>query len=359
MMSKLMKLSAMIGLAVAVTCLPLAAAKAKPKPKPVPKKAPAKPSTTNKATAGTTQLKGSEPKFGETWTLGKTYPWNFTMDSAEYTVEQVKIGDRIFCPKAKEKVLVLRFTVHNPQKEEAIMRYDTFHFTVVDTKDQNWEGVGDLGADKGKEPYEYYDVNMKPAQKAKLCTAVVVPAAGVMPKLIVKGSDELVLRYDLRGKVKGLAAPFADPNDPTGMTALASVPARIGDYYPVGNFDIRLDEVSTETSGVYSDTELEEGSYWLIVKMTARNETAEKAVVRYDFMIPKLTDQDGIDVERAGSTIYTASRNVDLDVQIEPAREISFRMAFQVAADRKLKTFTIKEDEDGRSYVYDASAWGK
>lgn len=358
-MTKLTKLAAVAFVATAVVSSPLLGAVKEPAPKKPPAKAPAKSSTTNKATAGTTQLKGSEPKFGETWTLGRTDPWNFTLDSAEYIAEQLKIGDRIWCPKANEKLLVLRFTVHNPQRDEALMRYDTFRFTVVDTKDQNWEGIGDLGADKGKEPYEYYNVNMKPAQKAKLLTAVPVPAAGVMPKLIVRGSDDLVLRYDLRGKVKGFSAPFADPKDSTGLTLLESVPGKIGDYYPVGDFDVKLDEVSTATSGMFGDLELEEGNYWLIVKLTARNETAAKALLRYDTFQPKLTDEDGVEIERAARTMYSASRNTDLDTNIDPGQEMRFRYAFQVAGDQKLKVFTVQQDEECRAYFYDASSWGK
>jgi hypothetical protein len=358
-MIKLMKLAAIAFAAAAVVSSPSPGAVKKPAPKKPPAKAPAKPSATNKATAGTTQLKGSEPKFGETWTLGKTDPWNFTLDSAEYMAEQLKIGDRIWCPKANEKLLLLRFTVHNPQKNEALMRYDTFCFTVVDTKDQNWEGIGELGADKGKEPYEQYSVNMKPAQKAKLLTAVRVPAAGVMPKLIVKSSDDLVLRYDLRGQVKGFSAPFADPKDNTGLTLLETVPGKIGDYYPVGDFDVKLDEVSTATSGTFGDLELEEGNYWLILKLTARNETAEKALLRYDTFLPKLTDEDGVEIERAAGTMYSASRNTDLDTRIDPGQEMKFRYVFQVAGDQKLKLFTIQQDEECRAYVYDASSWGK
>ena len=47
-----------------------------------------------------------------------------------------------------------------------------------------------------------------------------VPAAGVVPKLIVEREQGApVIRYDLRGKVKALPQPFADPSDTTGATA--------------------------------------------------------------------------------------------------------------------------------------------
>ncbi len=163
-MTRPMKLAAVACLATAVASSPSLGAVKKAVPKKPPAKAPAKPSATNKATAGTTQLKGSTPKFGETWTLGKTDPWNITMKSAEYTVDQVRVGDSIYCPKANEKLLVLHYTVHNPQKSEALMRFDTLHFTVVDAKDQNWEGTGAIGAEK---VCDVVEMQMKPAQKTR------------------------------------------------------------------------------------------------------------------------------------------------------------------------------------------------
>jgi hypothetical protein len=49
-----------------------------------------------------------------------------------------------------------------------------------------------------------------------------------------------VIRYDLRGVAKPLTSPFADPSDKTGATALTEIPAQIGQYYPLHNFDIKV-----------------------------------------------------------------------------------------------------------------------
>jgi hypothetical protein len=56
------------------------------------------------------------------------------------------------------------------------------------------------------------------------------------------------VRYDLRGKVAKLAAPFADPADAKGATARKMVPPNEGAFYPVTEFfDVRLDSASYST----------------------------------------------------------------------------------------------------------------
>ncbi|WP_337871455.1 hypothetical protein [Meiothermus sp.] len=87
--------------------------------------------------AGTTQLAGGEGEFGKTYTLGKSYPLNFTLRSAEYAVNRVTAGTSVYAPKANEKLLVLHYTVQNPTQREQNVTWSSFKFTVVDAKDFN------------------------------------------------------------------------------------------------------------------------------------------------------------------------------------------------------------------------------
>lgn len=76
---------------------------------------PAAPST--RVVQGTTQLAGDVGVIGKAFTIGKNEnAINFTLTSAEFSVSRVTVGEDVYTPKADEKLLVLRYTVHNPQK---------------------------------------------------------------------------------------------------------------------------------------------------------------------------------------------------------------------------------------------------
>jgi hypothetical protein len=78
---------------------------------------PAKPA--RPAVAGTTRLSGQDAKLGHTFTVGEQNPLNFTLVGASYTTARVALGSFTVVPRADEKLFVLRFTAHNPTKQDA------------------------------------------------------------------------------------------------------------------------------------------------------------------------------------------------------------------------------------------------
>ncbi len=215
----------------------VAAGAAKKKP-PAPQK---------RVVQGTSQLKGDQGELGLTYTLGKESPINFTLKSCEYLAERKRIGADYYVPTAEEKLLVVHFTLQNPQPSERGVGWSVCSFTAVDATDTNREYPQNIGVESTQEALS---LDLKPAQKLDAYTIITVPARGEVPKLIVKAQDQLVIRYDLRKKVKGLAAPFGDPADKSGATALADVPAVVGTYCPVGMWDARLDSTSYTTGAI-------------------------------------------------------------------------------------------------------------
>ena len=179
--------------------------------------------------------------MGQTFTLGQQNPFSFTLLRGEYSMGHVVIGNLGSFPKVAGKLLVLHFTVHNPQKTEVRYYWPDVLFTAEDAQDRNFPYVQVVARDGTSERLE---VCLKPAQKINEMTVIRVPAAGVMPKLIVgrDGGGE-VLRYDLRGQVTPLARGLADPADPNGATLLAQVPDAPNIFSPLERFDVRLDEV--------------------------------------------------------------------------------------------------------------------
>jgi len=352
-MNNWLKAAALAAIVSLLICPAGMAAKAKPKPKaPVKKPAAVKaPPKTPHVVLGTTQLSGENAQLGTVYTLGKSSPMNITLRSAEYTVEAVRIGDQTYAPSAEEKLLVLHLTYHNPQKGEQFVRWDSFGFTIVDPKDQNHDGLKDLGTEKDSASYS---MSMKPAQKTDVFGVMVVPAAGEMPKLIIKSSDELVLRYDLHGKVKGLPALYADPADKTGATALAKITATAGTYYPIGMFSFKLNKVEYSSETKMGDNDLDEGQKFLVVSFSLKNTSASQQFFRWDSLTNKLIDVDGVEVARCSTDVFQASKNNSFSNNIQPGQEMNFRYIYKVPNDTDLKTLAIAEG-DGRTFEFDIS----
>jgi hypothetical protein len=342
-MTRFLRAAAML---VALLCLTTAvmAAKPKPKPKPAPK-----PNPTNRATLGTTQLKGEYAEIGSTYTLGKGSPINVTLKSVEFTLNQVVIGDQIFFPKAEEKLLVVHYNLHNPQAGETLARYDYFSVTVVDSKNENHEYIQNAGVEATK---NFMEIALKPGQKVDAYLIVPVPAKGEIPKMIFKSSDNLVLRYDLKGKVKPLVAPYADPADPSGASALANTPAKFGTSYPLGEFNFNLEGTSLSEDAI-AGWELAEGNRYLALNATVKNASPVKQFLRGDAFAISLKDVDGSEVTYNGDMLL-ASRDKPVETDVSPGQELKVRILFQVPKDVGLKTLAISRSE-GHPLEYDMS----
>jgi hypothetical protein len=266
-------------------------------------------------------------------------------------VDTLVIGDYVYYPKADEKLLVLHLNLHNPQHQESFARYDTFSITAVDAKNENHEHIQDAGIESSASKASF-SMSMKPAQKVDVFTAVVVPAKGEVPKVILKSSDNLVLRYDLKGKVKGLASPDADPSDPTGATALSKVPAKLSEAYPLGEFSVKVNGFSFSDKPL-ADKEMSEGSHYLVVNLTIKNIAPTKQFMRGDSFSVSLQDADGAKTQPEWD-LYLASRDVGFSDDLESGQEMRGRYVFMVPKDLAMKTLTITR-EGLRAYEYDMS----
>lgn len=313
--------------------------------KPAKKQAPA---TTHHETVGTEQLKGEYGLMEHTYTLGKTRPWNICLKSAEYSAEAIRCGDQTVCPKRDQKLLVLHLTVHNPQKDLALMRFDTIRFTAVDANDKNWESVKIINSEATKEKI---DQRFKPAQKMDIYTAIIVPAAGEIPKLMLTGSDNTVIRYDLRGKVKALPMPFADPSDKSGASALADVPAEMGVSYPLAPVAVSVDSISY-ADGPVDGKNAPTGGRFLIATLTVKYIATFNGTLRFDSFQVKGVDSDGLDIKWGGN-LLAASSDRHIDVRVEPGQEIKCRAYFPLGKDVTPKSIVITGQQNGRSYRYD------
>ena len=324
-----------------------AAAPAKAAPK---KPAAVKPAlkTGGPVVLGTQQLPGDFGKLGTTYTIGKSDPINFTLRSAEFSVARVCIGDHVYAPTAEQKLLVLRYTVQNPQKAAQHFYWAGVQFTAVDADDVNHEYIQAIGRDGTSDSVA---VDLKPAQKLDLYSIIVVPAKGVVPKLIVTREEGApVVRYDLRGKTKMLAEPFAAASD--GATALEEVPAPAGTPMPLGAFDARLDSVAYTTSPMNGEMP-EDGKRYLAAVVTLKNMTTVEQHYYWATFKAELRDADGERVEY-NQTMLKASRDEKSEGYVKPGEEIRVRFYFSLPADLAGKMLYLSEGE-GRIFAFDVS----
>lgn len=302
------------------------------------------------AAKGTTQLAGGWGEIGKEYTVGKECPVNIVLKSAEYTVGQVRIGNEYYYPNAEQKLLVVHYTLRNPQKNEIGVYWDTLSFTAVDSTNANHEYIQNIGLEINNLSM---DCQVKPAQKMDAYAIIPVPAKGSIPKLIVKASDDQVVRYDLKDKVKRLEAPYADPADKTGYTALVQVPGKAGDYYPVGTCDIKFEQAAYK-DGAIGDRELEEGNRFLEVFVTVKNQSPIEYDLYWDALMPTVRTTDGDDVEWTQDMLY-AKRNDSVETKLKTGQELKVRYYYQVPEDVELKSFLLQQGEDGRIYEFDLS----
>jgi hypothetical protein len=306
------------------------------------------------AVQGTTQMAGGEAVFGKTYSVGKVdNALNFTLKSAEYTVSRVTVGNNVYSAGSDKKLLVLHYTIQNPQKQDVNLSYSSFKLTVVDSKDVNHEFGNYIGREGST---EILDVNLKPAQKIDVFAAWAVPAEGVMPKLIVDRRDGApVLRYDMRGKVAKLGAPFAEPADANGATARQEVPADLGKYYPGLVFDLKIESIAYSTGKILDKTP-EAGQRFLVATVSAKNATAKTAsevAFSYSTFKFELRDADG-DRQSFGDYLVKASRDERHEGTLKPGEETRFRIFFPLPADLGGKTLYFREGES-RTYALDVS----
>jgi hypothetical protein len=253
-------------------------------------------------------------------------------------------------PTAQEKLLVVHFNLHNPQPTERGVAWNTCSFTAVDATNSNREYPQDIGVESNQ---ERLNLSLKPAQKIDAYTVIAVPAQGEVPKLIVKSLDELVIRYDLRGKVKGVAAPFADPADKSGASVLADVPAVVGTYYPVGTWDVRLDSAMYTTNAIKEEAP-ENGARYLVLSVMVKNPTKSATSLGWNTFRPKVRATDGENLAWNQEMLY-ANRDETLGTNVEPGQEVKARYYFIVPSGSTAKQFSIQLDDEARRFTWDVS----
>lgn len=299
---------------------------------------------------GTAQMPGEWCNFGQAYTIGKHYPMNLTINSAQFSIGRVTVGTNTFYALPEEKLLIIRFMAHNPKNYEQSFSSSSFKWTVVDAKNANHEAEPYFGVLKSNEELS---ITLKPAQKIEGFCFFKVPAKGPVPKLIVQSGideDAPVARYDLVNKVKPLPAELADPSDPLKVSALPDTPAVMGQVYQANEFDFRVDNLEYASAPPSASLQPEEGRAYAVITMWLKNKAASGHVLfpyGWDF---KLKAKDGSEAEWSQNAV-SASSNNEITLDMNPGDENQVRTYFTMPSGTTYSTLSVSFN-GSRTYTF-------
>ncbi len=314
-------------------------------------------------TKGTAPMAGGLGQFETTYTLVSSDgfgPVNFTLVSANYSVARVsmKPGDN-YAPSADQKLLVIHYRLKNPNSAD--MYYSSRSlFQAVDANNTIIEDCGESRRESNSK--DMVGDTMKPGQGIDdLYTCIVLPYQAQITKLVLKlakpGSKEMVTRYMTSGKtnvIKPLAAPYADPADKTGATALQTVTGVLGTTYPAGLYDVSLDSVAL-AAGPLAGVTADDGKQFFVATFTVTNKTTYAFGFDGSLNFTLKTD-DGKITDFIALKAKTDARSETQS--LDPGESGTARCVIQITKGESLKTLTIAEPINNslsRAYVYDVS----
>lgn len=333
-------------LAVAAVLTVGSALAQKPAGKSPQKPAPAPAQQPGRIVLGTNQMAGDNGKFGLTYTIGQQRMLNITLTDARFSVERFNCGSYALTPGKDEKLLILTYTIHNPNPELTPYNSGTLKFTAVDQEDVNHEGQGQVVKKGLLEPLS---VDLKPAQKIEVQAAILVPAKGTVPKLIVQhDSKGAVLRYDLREALKPLPAPFAGE----GFDAVPTIKGEKETYYPALTYDLKFVGTAFQERRLGVHTIGDEKIFFL-PKFTFKKQTSTGHILRFR---AQAVTEDG-DRYEAGAMVK-GSVDEGVGQPTEFGQEMTAR--FDIVIPRKAKITSIRvweeQGKESRSYVFPVEA---
>ncbi len=291
----------------------------KPKP-PAPKPAQTAP------TLGTVQLPGDNGKVGVTYQLGaKGRELHFTLDSATVGMNYSAPEDSLAAGE-NQRILILNFTVQNPQKEEMSLGATTFSFTAVSPDDENFKFSGYvLGLPKKGRISQ----SLKPAQKVKCAVAFPIYATGAVSKVMISnGGATPILRYDLTGKLQKMESAFSkdgiDLDQTTKFPALAK-----GETVDMGEFGVTYHgwEFTNEKIKGYAPST---GFKYLVIKTSYKNLVAKDSFLSFAYFDWTVSDGSGQKLSWNKDILFETSNDSVYQKLVFGEDEIKCRVYFQV-----------------------------
>lgn len=286
---------------------------------------------------GAGQLAGGDGALGKTYTLylGTPDALNFTLNKLEYLpgrfiTDPGTNDERDFLPAAGKKLVVMHYSVQNPQKKDINFRADySLKFTGVDSNNK------DVPVARASRAYDEItrksaSMTLKPAQKINVISIMELDSRASLPKLMVETNKatKAVWRYDLSGKIAPLTDPFVDPAVKDGSAALdQGIPLKLNFYVPAREVDFKVNSVQYSPNDIL-DRKVPAGGKILLINLTFRNPHFRPFKIGNAFppVQVKVFDQDDMAGGQAGK-LYFASRDEQLVGELGMNKEIGARLA--------------------------------
>lgn len=302
---------------------------------------------------GTDQVPGAAGVLKKAYSLGNIgAQLNFTLLDAVYRADQLRFEDSVYYPVAGEKLLVVHYVIHNPEKVDQKVLWSAFDFLAVDSTETTCEVIKNaIQANTG----EKLDIILKPGQKIEAISALRVAAAGEVPKLIVQRHAPPVLRYNLLGKVSPLPAPYSDPADKTGATLRDEVPAELQTAYATGIFQTSIQSINY-TSEPLAGNKPKDGKYFAVVTVSATNMNSKEEPLFWSVFKPKLLLPEDEEA-RYIKEVFHATRDEKISLKVLPGKTAIVRWCFECPLDLTAQKLIVQEkaytgNKEGRRFVY-------
>jgi len=266
-------------------------------------------------------------------------------------VATVRTGDSVIFPLAEEKLLVVHFTLRNPQSEDTWVSWATVAFTAVDAMGMNREYCGDI---LNEQTGESVDASLLPDQTIDAYTVVKMPARGPALTLLVRAADGAPLEFSLGDAVTPLQPPVADPADATGATALTEVPAEMGLAYSLGNFAVTVDKAEYTADAIQGQPP-QEGARFLVFTLRLKNQTPDDQPLSWGTFTFSLRGPQGDEIPW-NEQLLAAERHQEIDIMAAPGKETTVRVYFEVPSQMQPQSLFVREGAYGRAYLVDVSA---
>ncbi|MFM9872443.1 MAG: hypothetical protein ACKVQS_03135 [Fimbriimonadaceae bacterium] len=129
---------------------------------------------------------------------------HFTLDSAQ-VAGYYPAPDDIFIAGENQRLLILTFTVKNPEKKEVSLGSSTFTYSVTSPDDENFEFRGYLLHAKKK---SHLSQTLKAQQSVQCSIVLPIYSVGPVSNIQIRRGDDFLLRYNLTGKIPPVDSLF-------------------------------------------------------------------------------------------------------------------------------------------------------